>query len=83
MLLLHYPPTLGLVHSLLKFEEALDRVLASSDNVLRKRIAGIPIELTSVQRKSYDEAEHSGIVYLKSLGRGVRLLHVLELIMRL
>ena len=41
----------------------------------------IPLDLQ--QRKSYDQAEHDGVVYLRSLGREVTIHHVLELITRL
>ena len=41
------------------------------------------IELTPPQRASYDRAEREGIVYLKSLGAEVTIVHVLELITRL
>ena len=41
------------------------------------------IELTPRQRASYDRAEREGVVYLKSLGTEVTIVHVLELITRL
>ncbi len=41
------------------------------------------IPLEPQQRKSYDQAEHEGVVYLRSLGRDVTITHVLELITRL
>ncbi|MDE0442120.1 MAG: DEAD/DEAH box helicase [Gammaproteobacteria bacterium] len=41
------------------------------------------IELMPRQRASYDRAEREGIVYLKSLGAEVTIVHVLELITRL
>ncbi|MCY3841741.1 MAG: DEAD/DEAH box helicase [Gammaproteobacteria bacterium] len=41
------------------------------------------IELMPRQRASYDRAERDGIVYLKSLGTEVTIVHVLELITRL
>ena len=41
------------------------------------------IELMPRQRASYDRAEREGIVYLRSLGSEVTIVHVLELITRL
>ncbi len=41
------------------------------------------IPLEPQQRKSYDQAEHDGVVYLRSLGREATIHHVLELITRL
>ncbi len=48
-----------------------------------KRIATVPIELPREQASSYALAEQQGTVYLESLGRAVRLHHLLELIARL
>lgn len=41
------------------------------------------VELTVRQRAAYRRAEHEGIVWLRSLGRELRISHVLELILRL
>ena len=48
-----------------------------------KTVARLSIELGPAQRRSYDRAEREGIVHLRSLGRDVRVQHVLELISRL
>ena len=48
-----------------------------------KTVVPVVLELTEGQRASYQRAERDGIVRLKSLGREVRVEHVLELITRL
>ena len=48
-----------------------------------KQVAKLTIGLHPSQRASYDKAEQDGIIYLKSLGAEVGILHVLELIVRL
>ncbi len=48
-----------------------------------KQVTKIPIDLAGSQRRSYLKAEQEGVVFLKSLGREVRVRHVLELIARL
>ena len=48
-----------------------------------KTVARLSIELGPAQRRNYDRAEREGIVHLRSLGRDVRVQHVLELISRL
>jgi SNF2 family DNA or RNA helicase len=53
------------------------------DDLPPKLVAKVPIDLSGRQRRSYDQAEQEGIVYLKSLGAEVGVQHVLELITRL
>ena len=48
-----------------------------------KQVTKLTIDLHPRQRASYDKAEQDGIIYLKSLGAEVGILHVLELIIRL
>lgn len=48
-----------------------------------KVVTTLHIELAPAQRASYDRAERDGIVYLRSLGTDVGIVHVLELITRL
>ena len=48
-----------------------------------KQVAKLTIDLHPKQRASYDKAEQDGIIYLKSLGAEVGIVHVLELIVRL
>jgi SNF2 family DNA or RNA helicase len=48
-----------------------------------RTIIDVDIELTDEQRSTYDRAEREGVVYLRSLGRDLRIEHVLELITRL
>ena len=48
-----------------------------------KLVTKIPIHLNALQRRSYDKAEHEGIVYLRSLGTEINVRHVFELITRL
>ncbi len=48
-----------------------------------KLVSNQPIELTPAQRASYDRAERDGVVFLRSLGADVTIVHVLELITRL
>ena len=48
-----------------------------------KQVTKLTIGLHPSQRASYDKAERDGIIYLKSLGTEVGILHVLELIVRL
>ena len=53
------------------------------DDLPPKLVAKVPIDLSGRQRRSYDQAEQEGIVYLRSLGVEVGVRHVLELITRL
>ena len=48
-----------------------------------KLVTPVVLPLTASQRASYDRAEREGIVWLRDLGRGVRVGNVLELIARL
>ena len=48
-----------------------------------KLVTNRTIELPAGQRASYDRAEREGVVYLRSLGADVTIVHVLELITRL
>ena len=48
-----------------------------------KLVSRRTVELPPEQRASYDRAERDGVVYLKSLGADVTIVHVLELITRL
>ena len=48
-----------------------------------KQVTKLTIDLHPKQRASYDKAERDGIIYLKSLGAEVGIVHVLELIVRL
>ena len=48
-----------------------------------KQETKLTIDLYPKQRASYDKAERDGIIYLKSLGAEVSIVHVLELIVRL
>ena len=53
------------------------------DDLPPKQVTKLTIDLHPRQRASYDKAEQDGIIYLKSLGTEVGILHVLELIIRL
>lgn len=53
------------------------------DDLPPKLESRLRILLGPQQRRSYDQAEHEGVVYLRSLGREVTIQHVLELITRL
>ena len=53
------------------------------DDLPPKQVTKLTIDLHPRQRASYDKAERDGIIYLKSLGAEVGILHVLELIVRL
>ena len=53
------------------------------DDLPPKQVTKLAIDLHPRQRASYDKAEQDGIIYLKSLGAEVGILHVLELIIRL
>ena len=53
------------------------------DDLPAKQVTKRTIDLHPRQRASYDKAERDGIIYLKSLGAEVGILHVLELIIRL
>ena len=53
------------------------------DDLPPKQVTKLTIDLRPRQRASYDKAEQDGIIYLKSLGAEVGILHVLELIIRL
>ncbi|MGH2771517.1 MAG: DEAD/DEAH box helicase, partial [Actinomycetota bacterium] len=48
-----------------------------------KTLVPVDLELTGVQRYTYERAEREGIVRLRALGRDVRVTHILELICRL
>ena len=48
-----------------------------------KQVTKLTIDLHPKQRASYHKAEQDGIIYLKSLGTEVGIVHVLELIVRL
>ena len=53
------------------------------DDLPPKQETKLTIDLHPKQRASYNKAEQDGIIYLKSLGAEVGILHVLELIIRL
>ena len=53
------------------------------DDLPPKLVTKVAIDLQPAQRRSYDRAERDGIVYLRSLGVDVGIVHVLELITRL
>ena len=53
------------------------------DDLPPKLVSTRAIELLAQQRDSYDRAEQEGVVFLKSLGADVTIVHVLELITRL
>ena len=53
------------------------------DDLPPKQVTKLTIDLNPRQRASYDKAEQDGIIYLKSLGAEVSIVHVLELIVRL
>jgi SNF2 family DNA or RNA helicase len=48
-----------------------------------KTLIDLQLEMTSLQRRSYERAEHEGRVYLKELGSSITIANVLELILRL
>jgi len=48
-----------------------------------KTVTEIALDLAAAQRESYLRAEREGVLWLRELGRDVRITHVLELIMRL
>jgi SNF2 family DNA or RNA helicase len=48
-----------------------------------KLVSIVDVELADTQRRAYRRAEEEGIVRLRSLGREIRVSHVLELILRL
>ncbi len=53
------------------------------DDLPPKLETRIRIPLGPQQRRSYDQAERDGVVYLRSLGREVTISHILELLTRL
>ena len=53
------------------------------DDLPPKFAAVIGLDLTATQRAAYQKAEETGTVWLRSLGRELRISHVLELILRL
>ena len=53
------------------------------DDLPPKFASVIGLDLTATQRAAYRKAEEKGIVWLRSLGRELRISHVLELILRL
>jgi len=48
-----------------------------------KTLTELLLEMTPDQRRSYERAEHAGLVYLKELGSSITIVNVLELILRL
>jgi SNF2 family DNA or RNA helicase len=48
-----------------------------------KTVSEIELDLGDAQRRSYERAEHEGIVYLRQLGRQVTITHILQLIIKL
>ena len=77
-----YHPGFALLqrHSELQLRRKKGEVL---DDLPPKQVTKLTIALHPRQRGSYDKAERDGIIYLKSLGAEVGILHVLELIIRL
>src|SRR5208337_3233647 len=53
------------------------------DDLPPKFASVIGLDLTATQRAAYRKAEEKGIIWLRSLGRELRISHVLELILRL
>ena len=53
------------------------------DDLPPKFASVIGLDLTATQRAAYQKAEEEGTVWLRSLGRELRISHVLELILRL
>ena len=53
------------------------------DDLPPKFAAVIGLDLTAAQRAAYRKAEEKGTIWLRSLGRQLRISHVLELILRL
>ena len=53
------------------------------DDLPPKFASVIGLDLTATQRAAYRKAEEKGTVWLRSLGRELRISHVLELILRL
>ncbi len=53
------------------------------DDLPPKFASVIGVDLTATQRAAYRKAEEEGTVWLRSLGRQLRISHVLELILRL
>ncbi len=76
----HPGPTLLQRHRELQLRRKKADVL---DDLPPKQVTKLTIGLNPKQRASYDKAEQDGIIYLKSLGAEVGILHVLELIIRL
>lgn len=48
-----------------------------------KSVNEVALTLTSGQRRSYDEAEQTGVIHLRELGQTITITHVLALIQRL
>jgi SNF2 family DNA or RNA helicase len=48
-----------------------------------KTLTDLLLEMTPEQRRSYERAEHEGLVYLQELGSRITIANVLELILRL
>ncbi len=48
-----------------------------------KTVHRVPLELTGLQRATYERAEREGIVELRARGETVRITHILQLIMKL
>jgi SNF2 family DNA or RNA helicase len=78
----HYSPGLKLRerHRELQLRRKKADVLKDLPPKLTTRLA---IELPPNQRRSYDRTEREGIVYLRELGKDIRVQHLLELIQRL
>jgi SNF2 family DNA or RNA helicase len=53
------------------------------DDLPPKFASVIGLDLTTTQRAAYQKAEEKGTIWLRSLGRELRISHVLELILRL
>lgn len=73
-------PALRAVHRELQLRRKKADVL---EQLPPKQVTKLGIDLTPGQRESYERAERKGIVFLKSLGKDVRITHVLALITRL
>ena len=78
------PSAMGVGLRRLMFRVQLRRRRAEVlDDLPPKFASMIGLDLTAMQRAAYRKAEEKGTVWLRSLGRELRIAHVLELILRL
>ncbi len=77
------PGAMGLLRGLTHRVQLRRRRTEVLDDLPPKFASVIGLDLTAAQRAAYRKAEEEGTVWLRSLGRELRISHVLELILRL